>query len=88
VTACAEILRMCGNSCVDTSNNPSHCGACGRACPAGQICSAGKCDCPGGRTLCDGVCVQTNTDRANCGACNNACLILFKCAGGTCRPGL
>jgi hypothetical protein len=52
------------------------------------MCSAGKCDCPGGRTLCDGVCVQTNTDRANCGACNNACLILFKCAGGTCRPGL
>lgn len=44
---CAAGEAWCG-VCVDLSDDPDHCGACGRSCPSG-ICSAGACvgDVPG-----------------------------------------
>lgn len=36
--------RCCpGVGCVDTSNDPQHCGQCGNACPSGQSCVDGAC---------------------------------------------
>jgi len=41
--ACAPGATLCGARCVRTSVNPTHCGACGNACPEGQSCVAGRC---------------------------------------------
>ncbi|MDB4931062.1 MAG: uncharacterized protein JWM10_3546, partial [Myxococcaceae bacterium] len=52
-----------------------HCGACGRACPAGQACSGGQCaaSCRLDEMLCGGSCVDVNTHPSHCGACGRAC---------------
>ncbi len=64
----------------------AHCGACGNACTAAQVCSAGKCanNCTTGQTACSGACVDTQTDNANCGACGTACTGGSACAAGKC----
>jgi hypothetical protein len=36
----------CGGACVDTSNDPSHCGLCQRACVVGASCVNGSCQSP------------------------------------------
>jgi predicted small lipoprotein YifL len=41
--ACPVGDARCGERCVDLSADPAHCGACGRACEAGQVCTAGAC---------------------------------------------
>ena len=41
-TGCGS-LTACGHACVDTAQDPYHCGACGTACAAGQSCRAGAC---------------------------------------------
>jgi hypothetical protein len=66
------------------------CGACGRQCPSGIACTAGRCACPGGAAgescLVDGLpaCVNTNTDENNCGECGTVCGNGFECCGGNC----
>jgi alpha-tubulin suppressor-like RCC1 family protein len=35
----------CGTSCVDTMTDSAHCGGCGTACPTGETCAAGVCQC-------------------------------------------
>jgi streptogramin lyase len=69
-------------------NDAANCGGCGKACPAGQSCSAGVCAvvCQGGSTLCNGACVQTASDPANCGACGKACSAGYACVTGNCLP--
>ena len=43
---CSVDELLCGGSCVAARTDPSNCGACGVACPAGEACSAGVCtDC-------------------------------------------
>jgi hypothetical protein len=44
--ACAGDLTSCGGSCVDPNASDAHCGACNRACGAGEACADG--DCVGG----------------------------------------
>jgi len=35
---------FCGNACVNVTNSREHCGGCGRACDAGEMCLRGNCD--------------------------------------------
>ncbi len=95
--ACASDQTRCGSVCVDTTTDPSNCGACGRNCCAGTLCSAGVCvvSCGSARTLCGpgpadagcaspGVCVDTASDIANCGACGMRCATGEVCSAGRC----
>ncbi|HVH45533.1 MAG TPA: hypothetical protein VM925_24435 [Labilithrix sp.] len=77
---------------VDTAN----CGACGKACAAGEPCVKGKCGCPPGQLACNGECVDPKTDDKNCGTCGNECKppagacssmptrVYYGCGGGNC----
>jgi hypothetical protein len=61
VCACAPGYTACSGSCVDLLADPKHCGACGRQCASGSVCSAGSCriPCPSGSTDCgDGTCAK------------------------------
>ena len=55
---------LCGEVCVDTLTDGTHCGGCDRPCLSPRSCGGGVCDCPGGSTFCDGLCVDTLTDPA------------------------
>ncbi|MDP3275118.1 MAG: hypothetical protein Q8Q09_07965, partial [Deltaproteobacteria bacterium] len=93
----ADCDRNAANGCeVNTSNNSSNCGTCGRACVAGanQIatCSGGACNnvCATGFADCDGNpangCeVNLLSTPANCGACGNVCAAAQGCFVGVCR---
>ncbi|MFH1291665.1 MAG: MXAN_6577-like cysteine-rich protein [bacterium] len=85
--ACQSGLTNCYGKCVDTNNNPSHCGVCYNACAVGQFCQTGKCviTCSLGYTKCSGGCVDATTDNKNCGACTNACKVGEACVSGSCQ---
>ena len=72
-----------GNLCIDLTNDPAHCGACGTACPATSSCVDGVCMCPGSQSACDGRCVDLMSDPGNCGSCQTDCGDLF-CLEGRC----
>lgn len=77
------------NGCeVHLESDPASCGACGRACPAPQVCSNGACasSCALGATQCGRACVTTSMNESHCGACGRAC---EPTAGGvvSCRSG-
>jgi hypothetical protein len=38
---------LCGGSCIGTQTDARNCGACGKTCGGGQICSSGMCQCTG-----------------------------------------
>jgi hypothetical protein len=81
---CSPDHRLCDGECKAISVDPSHCGACGVACGAGESCYAGACFCPFA-TTCDGACVDLESDAAHCGACDAPCepgLVCTKPDGG------
>lgn len=75
---------------VDTKSSPKNCGACGKACAKGEVCSGGKCSdaCPATQTNCGGACVDTDSDIDHCSACNSACTApangIATCAAAKC----
>lgn len=73
----------CAGRCLDLGRDPTNCGACGRACSAGQVCNLGRCvsSCSAGLTDCCGGCVDVMSDQLNCGACGHAC---SDCRAGRC----
>ena len=86
----------CNDQCVNTSSDPSNCGACGNRCKPGQTCKQGKCvkktkcggsggvKCSPGQDCCNGQCVNTQTDPKNCGACGKKCATGQACKQGKC----
>ncbi len=91
VATCAAGYGNCdgaaANGCeTDTRTSSLHCGACGRACAAGQACAAGVCvaACARPTTFCAGGCVTLATDAAHCGACGVRCGAGEVCRGGDC----
>ena len=40
---CAKGYTLCKSKCVNLLTDSTNCGACGKACMTGQVCSAGKC---------------------------------------------
>jgi Fibrinogen beta and gamma chains, C-terminal globular domain/Stigma-specific protein, Stig1 len=93
-TGFANCDASAANGCeVNVNTDNGNCGACGRACAAGQVCAAGTCmtTCASGTTNCSGTCANLMTDTANCGTCGTACALANvstnACTGGACVVG-
>ena len=84
---CSTPQVVCGDRCVTTANDPAHCGACGNACRAGEVCAEGSCRiaCPAGQSVCGASCVTLDRDPQHCGRCDTACGAGASCEMGTCR---
>lgn len=84
--SCQPPLELCDGACVDTRYDPTHCGGCGLACGAGEVCSVGQCggECIGGTTQCGDRCVDIMLDPAHCGGCDQACDPGEVCSAGSC----
>lgn len=75
----------CSGVCVDTTIDRNNCGACGRVCPATQVCTAGACvNCGTGLSVCGSACVNLQTDSSNCGTCGTVCPTGRACVAGVC----
>ncbi len=82
---------------VNTSGDPSNCGACGRVCSLPNVstdtCSSATCGvgtCSTGFANCDSVAangceVDITSDANNCGGCGNVCTGGTACGAGTCN---
>jgi hypothetical protein len=81
---------VCNGSCTNTKSDNANCGACGKACSVGQVCSAGSCSvtCASPLTTCGSgstaACTDTQNDPSNCGTCGKVCGQGETCNSGTC----
>ncbi|HUS63607.1 MAG TPA: hypothetical protein VMZ28_03650 [Kofleriaceae bacterium] len=87
--------QCCGDVCVDTGIDPRNCGACGKACTVGEVCSGNKCGClpsgapcGAGQSCCNANgCKSLNADINNCGGCGITCGPGGTCSNGECKCG-
>jgi len=76
---------VCGNLCVDTTQDDLNCGQCNNACGSGSSCMSSKCTCNNtGETLCTNGCYDLTSDLNNCGTCGKMCTTGQMCMNGTC----
>jgi len=61
--ACDAGTIPCGATCVNTTTDVSHCGACNRACGTGWSCVMRACACPAGQHPVGTVCVADDAPR-------------------------
>ena len=86
---CPAGTAECGTVCANLNSSLAHCGVCGSACAAGEVCAAGTCaaSCPSSLTGCGDLCVDTSTSARHCGSCGNVCANAI-CAAGICSDAL
>ncbi len=79
---CAADRTSCDGVCVDTSNDPNHCGTCPTKCATAEVCAAGVCSaaCASGQSLCEGRCC---TGLCAAGTCKSPVLWLKADVGAT-----
>ncbi|MDO9022136.1 MAG: hypothetical protein Q7V43_34735, partial [Myxococcales bacterium] len=92
VASCEPGFADCDGAAVngceaDLAGDGRHCGACGRACAAGQVCAMGACRavCAGTQTACGTSCADLSVDVANCGVCGRRCGGGQVCVLGACQ---
>ena len=91
-STCAGTTTRCGTTCRDLSTDENNCGACGRECMAGLVCSRGSCqvlpsDCT--TTPCPGD-FGCNPETRHCTSgcfANSDCRGDAVCSSGVCRCG-
>lgn len=85
---CPSGMRVCADSCVDTSSDPANCGGCGIACTnsnGSTACASGVCapKCDTVHADCDGRpnngCEADLTAATSCGTCSTQCLLPSVC---------
>lgn len=82
---CLQGEACCGERCFNVLGDARNCGACGRACESGEVCSGGHCACGVDAPAdCGGQCANLQTDRGHCGACGNRCFFQKTCQKGLC----
>ncbi len=92
VRQCASGQLLCANTCTTVTNNNQHCGACGRACSPGLVCSNSTCvaptptvkTCAAGQLLCANTCTTVTNNNQHCGACGKVCGSGLVCSNSTC----
>src|SRR5436190_17095413 len=62
--ACPTGYSQCGADCAPIKRDPLNCGACGKACKAGEVCVQGGCalQCGGSTVKCSGYCVDSKSN--------------------------
>ena len=87
---CKGDAVVCGGACIELKSDNLNCGACGTACAAGKVCSAGACaeTCSTGLSACPTAsptyCADTLKDANNCGSCGTVCESGTACSSGEC----
>ena len=94
---CGENQTCCEEQCVDLEQDAAHCGSCGAACGANEVCEEGLCVCDGpkgtkqcteSQACCESLgCVEVVANISNCGACGVACGDGELCVDGECSCG-
>src|SRR5258705_2464920 len=65
---CPSGYSQCGADCIPLKRDPLNCGACGKACKAGEVCVQGGCalQCGGSTIKCGATCANPKSDPENC----------------------
>jgi hypothetical protein len=69
---------------VSLRSDAGNCGACGRACGALEVCSAGACACAPGIGVCGTTCTDLARDPDHCQSCDVACAPADLCDASGC----
>jgi hypothetical protein len=99
VCDCPPGLTWCGDKCIDTKNDPHHCGSCGGEClgpweggHGSPVCIDSQCQyqCEAGWANCnkqlpDGCEMDIQNVPDNCGACGHKCGKDQRCGNGVCQ---